>query len=304
MTLYGIDVARYQSGMSLAKVKAEGFSWVEARASTGYLGGSVDTAFHGFKTSAASSGLLFVAYHFLYSSKRVSIAHQAAVCASAIGDTRCPVMIDHETADDTGTPTVADAVAFADAMRGKGYRVPLWYLPRWVWQRLGSPRLPNTGMALVASSYVAGHGYASSLYPGAGSWPGSYGGLRPTIWQFTDTAEVAGHSVDADAFEGTYAELQTLLDPASQGDDMPLSPADLAAIWGERLTDPRSKQTYTALEWLAGANENAWNALQQVDAIKKELDAIKTQLAAAGTSGVDVNALAAALAQHLQLEAK
>lgn len=71
----------------------------------------------------------------------MTIKHQADVCASAIGDTSIPVMVDHEP-DGSGapTPSVTDALDFANSMRGHGYRVPPWYLPHGVWQdHLGSP---------------------------------------------------------------------------------------------------------------------------------------------------------------------
>ena len=212
MTLFGVDISHWQAGMDVARVKQEGFAWVEARCS---IGAEPDASFAGFKTQAANAGLLFCAYHFLLPSRLVSIETQVSACADAIRDTRCAVMVDHEpNGSGAATPTVADAIAFAEGMRARSYRVPLWYLPHWVWLNLGSPELPaNSGMRLVASSYVAGTGYASVLYPGAAHWPAAYGGQTPVIWQFTDRAEVAGMSVDADAFEGSLAQLRALLLP-------------------------------------------------------------------------------------------
>jgi hypothetical protein len=217
VTLYGIDIAKYQSGLDLHAIRAEGFSWCEARASTGYQKESIDPSFAGFKKDAHSAGLLFVAYHFLYSSKVVPIGKQVDTCVKAIGDESVPVMIDHETADNTGTPSIADALLFAKGMRSNGFYVPLWYLPHWVWasKALGSPTLPSgTGLSLVASAYVPGKNYASTLYPGPRNWPPearTYGGMTPVIWQFTDQALVAGKYIDADATELTKAQLTDLL---------------------------------------------------------------------------------------------
>ena len=223
MTLYLVDISTYQAGLSIAEVKREGFSAVLARASTGYNGGSKDDQFATFKSAAAKAGILFGAYHFLYPHGEVSIAHQASVCASAINDTSIPIMVDHEPDGSSApVPSVSDAVDFANAMRDKGYTVRLWYLPHWVWQRLGSPTLPGgAGMRLVSSSYVSGSGYASDLYPGDnGAGWAAYGGLTPVIWQFTDAAKVAGQLVDADAYRGSYADLHALFTP--EGSDVPI----------------------------------------------------------------------------------
>ena len=223
MTEFLVDIAKYQAGLNIAEVKREGFSAVLARASTGYDGGTKDSQFASFKSQAKKAGIMFGAYHFLYPANSVSVDHQANVCASAVGDKSIPVMIDHEPDGSSApTPSIDTAVNFAKAMRGKGYRVPLWYLPHWVWQdHLGSPSLPrDSGLSLVSSDYVSGSGYASTLYPGdnGAGWD-AYGGLTPVIWQFTDQAEVAGQLIDADAFRGSYAELKNLF---QEEDDVPI----------------------------------------------------------------------------------
>lgn len=241
MTEFFVDIAFYQTGLSMAGVKAEGFAGVIARSSTGYgverlrnlashisvrhhddpairaaarsgeiaMRSSADTAFAGFKRAAKAVGLPFAAYHFLYPSRSVSIANQAATAAASINDTSVMVMIDHEP-DGSGAPipTVNDHLQFALAMRAKGYKVALSYLPRWVWQDMGSPSLAalgNAGLKLQASSYVGGSGYASALYPGDSSFPAGYGGMSVWGWQFTSSALVAGYSVDANAVRGSGA---------------------------------------------------------------------------------------------------
>lgn len=228
MTQFLIDIAFYQSGLDLSQVEREGFAAVIARASTGYRpsaashpGGSADPEFAAFKAAARRTNLLFAAYHYLYPSRVRSIEQQATVCAAAIGDTSVPVMIDHENGDGTGIPSKADAYAFRDAMRRRGYRVPLWYLPRgWIWSAMGSPNVADCGMQLVASNYIGKGSYASALYPGqAGAGWQSYGGMKPAIWQFTDGAKVAGKQVDANAFEGTRAELAALLTGTTDQED-------------------------------------------------------------------------------------
>jgi hypothetical protein len=121
----------------------------------------------------------------------------------------------------------------ADAIAAAGAHVALSYIPRWYWQEIGSPDL--TGVpGLVASDYVDGSGYASVLYPGDNSdlWAG-YGGVEPAILQFTDSAEVAGQTVDADAYIGTADELQQLL--TTGGEMTPEQAQQLQQIWVQLL---------------------------------------------------------------------
>lgn len=211
MTLFTIDIAFYQGGLDIAQVYREGFAAVMARCSTGYNGGSADPDFAGFRSQAQAARGLFGGYHFLYPHSEVSIAHQADVCAAALGSVQS-VMIDHEP-DGSGAPipSLADAINFAQAMRARGKLVRLQYLPHWVWQSMGSPNLAPlaaAGLELVSSNYTGAGDYASNLYPGtSGAGWASYGGLRPRLWQFTDGALVAGQRVDANAFEGSLGEL-------------------------------------------------------------------------------------------------
>ncbi|MFZ0904071.1 MAG: hypothetical protein WAN71_09375 [Mycobacterium sp.] len=132
-----------------------------------------------------------------------------------------------------GSGDLANFWAVTDAITAAGAHVALSYIPRWYWQQIGSPDL--TGVpGLVASDYVDGSGYASALYPGddSGSWIG-YGGVDPLILQFTDAAQVAGQTVDADAYVGTAEELQQLL---ATGDAMtPEQAQQLQQIWVQLL---------------------------------------------------------------------
>ena len=264
MTLYLVDISKYQAGLSIAEVKSEGFSAVLARSSTGYDGGSKGGQFATFSSQATTAGILVGAYHFLYPHGQVTIKHQADVCASAIGDTSIPVMVDHEP-DGSGapTPSVTDALDFANSMRSHGYRVPLWYLPHWVWQdHLGSPKLPtDTGMRLVSSDYVSGSGYASTLYPGdnGAGWD-AYGGQTPVIWQFTDAAKVAGQLVDADAYKGSLSELTTLFTEEGEMDyDTFKKYMDRwvaeSAVWGD-VTDTSGTTANRTFKWMTGSLHN------------------------------------------------
>jgi lysozyme len=224
VTLYGIDVASYQAGLNLAEVKAESFDFIIAKATQG--SGYVDPAWTSFRDGAVANDLILVAYHYVTLDAATA---QAENLVGALGDTSIPVMLDFEA----GSGDLANFWAVTDAITAAGAHVALSYIPRWYWQQIGSPDL--TGVpGLVASDYVGGSGYASALYPGDDSdfWAG-YGGVEPVILQFTDAAEVAGQTVDADAYIGTAEELQQLL---TTGDVMtPEQAQQLQQIWVQLL---------------------------------------------------------------------
>jgi lysozyme len=224
VTLYGIDVASYQAGLNLAEVKAESYDFIIAKATEG--SGYVDPSWTSFRDGANANGLILVAYHYV---NLDDAAAQAENLVSALGDISIPVMLDFED----GSGDLDNFWAVADAITAAGAHVALSYIPRWYWQEIGSPDL--TGVpGLVSSEYVDGTGFGSVLYPGDDStfWAG-YGGVDPVILQFTDSAEVAGQTVDADAFIGTADDLQQLLTPGEQM--TPEQAQQLQQIWVQLL---------------------------------------------------------------------
>jgi hypothetical protein len=100
--------------------------------------------------------------------------------------------------------------AVVQAFNNAGINVSLAYIPRWYWEKIGCPDLSSLAenqIQLVSSNYPnVGSGYASDVYYNAGGEAGpgwtSYGGATPTCWQFTDQANVAGHVVDCNAYNG------------------------------------------------------------------------------------------------------
>lgn len=224
MTLYGIDIASYQAGLNLAEVKSEGFDFVIAKVTQG--SSYTDPSWPAFRDSARANGLILVGYHYVTGDAPPAQAHNLV---DHLGDASIPVMLDFEA----GSGDLTNFWAVADAITAAGAHVALSYIPRWYWQRIGSPDL--TGVpGLVASDYVAGTGYASALYPGEQSsfWAG-YGGIEPVILQFTDAAQVAGQTIDADAYRGTADQLQQLL---MTGDQMtPAQAQQLQQIWVQLL---------------------------------------------------------------------
>jgi len=203
VTIYFPDISSGQAGISLTGALAV---IGKATESNNYTNPYYST----FKSGAASAGAYFVAYHFLHSSAGsggAPISSQAAYCYSVVGST--PLMLDVETT--TGSsPTLADVTAFIDAYRAHGGILYWLYLPNWYWQDWGSPALTSLigrGMLLWSSNFTT---YTDAT-TGAGWQP--YGGMTPTVWQYSDSNSFGGASpVDFSAFQGSYPGLE---DPTS-----------------------------------------------------------------------------------------
>jgi hypothetical protein len=233
MPLYGIDIASYQAGIDLAEVKAEGFDFVIAKVTQG--SSYVDPSWPAFRDAALAAGLILVGYHY------VTGDPPAAQADNLLTNLGYPIatMLDFEA----GSGGLDNFWAVADAIASGGGLVALSYIPRWYWQQVGSPDL--TGVpGLVASDYVVGSGLASDLYPGdqSGFWEG-YGGIEPSVLQFTDTAEVAGQTIDADAYRGTADQFRQLL------------------TWGVGMTPQQAQQLQDIWVQLLGPSGQGWPEL-------------------------------------------
>jgi lysozyme len=212
MTLFGPDLASYQTGLNLAALTDAAFVVAKCTEGDTY----VDPPYAGWLAQARQVGKPLVWYHFL--SDADSAQAQAANTAAHVVDPSLPGMVDIET-EGTSKPTVAQTCAYIDACRAVGLRVKLAYLPMWYWQQvLGSPDLsPLTerGVAVVSSAFPGETGTGPDQYQAGGGDQGkgwaAYGGATPLLWQFTDNALEGGMRVDYSAYRGTIAELTAFL---------------------------------------------------------------------------------------------
>jgi GH25 family lysozyme M1 (1,4-beta-N-acetylmuramidase) len=204
--IFGVDVhPQFQAGLNIEQVRREGFSFLASKVSQGV---TAYNSFDWFRRGQAV-GLQCLGYHYLEPGNE---AAQARVFADQLSAAGVPGMLDAEyPLPDGDTLTVAGIRAFVAAARGLGARVPLLYLPRWYWQRMGSPDLSGLP-TLWASSYVNGTGFASALYESVtpSSWA-PYGHLPVSVLQFSDRGLVAGQSVDVDVYDGTPDQFAALL---------------------------------------------------------------------------------------------
>lgn len=294
MTIFGPDISSYQHGVNVRALE-DPFVLLKATEGTYYT----DADYENWLGQAKSSGRLVVPYHFISGEDPDA---QAAHLLAHIVDRTLPVMLDWEPTA-TYRPTLAQLLAVADALVRHGLRPKLAYAPRWYCQQIGSPSLAGLsarGMGLVSSEYPGGSGYPGD---NADGWS-AYGGVTPTLYQFTDVAVEGGQTVgDRNAYRGTIDQFAAFLgtaapsSPTPQGGAMPNIPPSISQKWPDIAGDFPPNAPYTddtALIWSdAGSRAAALYA-------REARDAVNALAAKIGQPPViDVNALAAAIAPHL-----
>lgn len=310
--LWGIDISNNNFGGPttpnlgmipgfVAEVAREGFSFIEMKCSQGST--FMDPCYVTVATACAANNIVLIPYHYADQSSPVT---QARNCKAAIGNLNY-VMIDFELTDANQNPllTIDQLWALIAAMQAEGITVFFNYLPNWYWQRLGSPDI-SRATNIVASSWVSGTGYASVLYPGP-TWRGwnAYGGANPpVILQFTDQAQVAGMTVDADAFQGSISDLQALI-----GNQQPvpnpqqpegLTPAQFQDLYNwlaflvqeicGNLNPPITQELLPGSPTPVGVNWGAKpNVGDQVNAIESQLETLTAAVSSLSTTVTELS---------------
>lgn len=224
MTLFGVDVSEFQSGMSLRKAAAEGISFAIVRTTDGT---HRDRTYRSHVEDAKAAGLQLAAYHYLRNpSEGRTLAQQVAASVEVMGEHRLPLWLDCETqAGLTG-----DIIRQAKAEFEKaGIRVLgiYSYVPYWEGMRGGEPKTHDLGKVWVAAHGADQAGPPAQIYRGDDSrqWAYPLGGQKPSLWQFGSKAQVAGYSVDVNAFRGSVDDLKALFagasTPASEAAETP-----------------------------------------------------------------------------------
>lgn len=213
MVTFGLDISHHQDlGLDLAAARRDGIEFVFIKATEG--ASYQDPTFHPNLAEARAAGLLVAAYH--YQRGGVSASAQRNNITSQV-PRDVPVILDVED----GSGTVDMTRELVTLLGINGYRVPLLYLPRWYWQRLGNPSLSGLP-PLWSSRYpdtVVGSLADEWADVPANYWDG-YGGLSVAVLQFTSSSRVAGHQpLDANAYRGTRQQLAELLGYTNQEDE-------------------------------------------------------------------------------------
>lgn len=257
MPIYGIDVSGYQANINMAQVKNEGFDFVIVKATEG--DNYVNPSYASQVQNALNAGLLTMSYHFVHS------ADENGQVAEVERNVRkdLPVWLDSEV---DGSGEYAVSVDLVARLRADGWNVVGTYFPQWFWSQIGSPDLRPLGLLWSSGYPSSSSGYASVLYPGdsAAGW-NPYGGVTPTLYQFTDRASVAGLSVDSSAFRGSVSDLARLVSgnstPAVQADmddDMGYVVVHPTGLWGHLI---ESTGKHTDLKEQIPATATTWNGV-------------------------------------------
>jgi lysozyme len=270
VTVFYPDLSSYEAGYTIPS----GTPAVVAKATEGLY--YTDAWFQNFRAQAEALGIPFSGYHFLKSES--SPEAQAAYYHNVAGNIPC--MLDVEQSGGS-RPGVDWCARFITALHGLGGRVWSVYYPHWYLNLTGGS-LASLGVPVIASEYRS---YDDN------NWPGAYGGVTPTVWQYTSAP------IDMNAFKGTPAQLAAIINGGSSDvnltDVVTFSPAvdqqfpDLAA-------EGFGGSTTIGTVWLWTAARVA-EILNKVNDLENKVNALQ---------GGTVNPVAVADAELAEIKAK
>ena len=226
-TLVGVDVSEHQDGMSLKRAASEGISFAIIRTTDGT---HRDRCYRSHLEDAEGAGMLTASYHYLRNpSEGTSVAQQVQASLEVMGDMKRPMWIDVET---NAGLHVGHIRACKAEFERRGVRVIGCYSYVPYWEGSISPHEPDShefGAFWVAAYGQNHHGRPRDIYPGDQhqQWDYPLGNQKPALWQYGSNAQVAGYSVDINAYRGSRAQLKALFTGKQQEE---LSMADIQRI--------------------------------------------------------------------------
>lgn len=212
-TLFGVDVSEHQNGMSLAAAKREGIEYAIIRTTDGTY---KDRCYRSHLEDAESAGLITAAYHYLRNpSEGTTVAQQVQASLEVMGDLKRPMWLDCETPAGLHVDHIREAKRLFEAA---GVRVIGCYSYVPYWEGKIAPAEPATrefGAFWVAAYGSNPDGSPSQVYAARGGdnaaqWNYPLGNQKPALWQYGSNAQVAGYSVDINAYRGTRDQLRAL----------------------------------------------------------------------------------------------
>ena len=209
-TLFGVDVSEHQDGMSLAQAKQEGVDFAIIRTTDGT---HRDRCYRSHLDDAESAGLVTAAYHYLRNpSEGTTVAQQVQASLEVMGDKKRPMWIDVETPAGLHVDHIRQCKREFEK-HGVHVIGAYSYVP--YWEGRVAPHEPDShefGAFWVAAYGQNPYGKPRDIYPGDQhrQWNHPLGNQNPALWQYGSNAQVAGYSVDINAYRGSKAQLQAL----------------------------------------------------------------------------------------------
>lgn len=220
-TLHGVDLSEHQDGMSLKQAAREGIDFAIIRTTDGTY---KDRCYRSHLEDAESAGLITAAYHYLRNpSEGTTVAQQVQASVEVMGDKKRPVWIDVETPAGLHVDHIRQCKR---EFEKNGVHVigAYSYVP--YWEGRVAPHEPDShefGAFWVAAYGQNPHGRPRDIYPGDRhqQWDYPLGNQKPALWQYGSNAQVAGYSVDINAYRGTKAQLRALFSGQAAPEEEP-----------------------------------------------------------------------------------
>lgn len=253
-----IDVSEHQDGMSLTQAAREGIVGAICRTTDGT---HRDRAYQSHIRDAENGGLVTASYHFLRRpSEGTTVAQQVQASVAVMGALKRPVWLDCETPAGLSVADIREAKRLFEAA-GVPVLGAYSYVPWWEGKVTGGePDSHEFGKFWVAAYPSSSGGTPKAIYDRVGGntaarWDYPLGNQKPSMWQFTDRASVAGRQVDCSAFRGTKDQLKTLFSGgASSGGDggMTVSEADRVINYIKAFVGPIGSDVKDVREQITG----------------------------------------------------
>lgn len=220
-TIFGLDVSDHQDGLPLSAAVSAGCAFVILRLCDGTY---VDKAFRSHLADAEANGLLVSTYWYLRApSEGTTIAQQVDVIDQQLGGRKdLGVWIDVESVGPGGEKllTADDVWSAKRELESRGYHVPGIYSGAWYWEMMpgGEPSMDGLGHLWVSSYGRNLHGSPRDVYAAEGGdthqgWGYPLGDRTPDILQYGSNGQVAGFTVDINAFRGSRDQLARIFNP-------------------------------------------------------------------------------------------
>lgn len=234
---FGVDVSNHQPNFDFAGAKAEGYVFATHKITEGnyYTDPFWDRAraemLRHFPGRCGG---------YVFCRVNISPKDEADRLESVFGDkSNMWLQIDYE--DDKNLGSGADLAARVAEYRKRGFKLLPVYLPRWYWQRMGSPDLGFLQeLGIWNSAYVTGTGYGSTLYNGVQEdWWAPLGSAPVRILQFSDKATVTRIPIDVNAIRSEQDLAAIFGEPTNGGNPVP-DPKRIVIDGAAQLASPQT----------------------------------------------------------------